>query len=62
MDDPIKMHETTANWLENEAVKYIRKFQLARTKKERDSAEKKLNEIRGRLSVEAKALKRLMGS
>jgi hypothetical protein len=58
--DIMELHQKTFDWLDNEAARYVRLFQLAKTKKERESAKKKLEEIRGRLSVERRSVKKIM--
>ena len=56
----VDLHQKTFEWLEDESVKYTRLFQLARTKKEKESAKKKIQEIRGRLLMEGRSMKIIM--
>ena len=58
----IDIYEKTAEWLENEAARYVRLFQLARTKKEKEAYKKKIGELLGRLRAELRTLKCIMDS
>lgn len=60
-DESTEMHLKSSDWLETETVKAIRKFQRARTQEERDAAEKRIEELKGRLFMQTKELARLMG-
>ena len=56
----VETHQATVDWLQNETVKYIRKFQLARTVKERKAAEITLLELRSRLFIETRAFGKML--
>lgn len=58
----MEIYEKTVEWLENEAARYVRLFQLARTTKEKEKYKKNIEEIRGRLLTNARALKCIIDS
>lgn len=58
--ETINLYEKTFEWLDGEAARYVRLFQLSKTEKERESIKKKIEEIRGRLLAESRTLKTII--
>ena len=55
-----EMHLKTSEWLMDESTRLIRLYQLAKTKKQKETALKRLDEITGRILMQNRLLEKLM--